>query len=85
MCNEVVDEAVQQHFIPHWFVTSKMIKIKYNALYSDDGLLYFDDDSGNDIFSCNEIGILSVNFIHINLLMKMILSLITDTIIDTIT
>ena len=39
-----------------------MIKKHFNALYADDGLLFFDEDSGNVTFCGNEMGILSVNF-----------------------
>ena len=53
-------------FNPDWFVTSKMIKKLYTALYADDGLLFFDEDSVNVIFCCNEMGILSVNLNNIN-------------------
>ena len=53
--------------IPNWFVTSKMIKKLYTALYADHGLLFFDEDSGNITFCCNEMGILTVNLNNINL------------------
>ena len=65
--------------IPDWFVTSKMIKKLYTALYADDGLLFLDDYSDKVKFYCNEIGILSVNLNNIILmiiLMKMILILL---------
>ena len=41
----------------------------YNALYADDGLLYFDEDCSNVTFCCDEMGILIVNLV---ILMKMI-------------
>ena len=47
--------------IPIWFVTSTMM------VYADDGLLFFDEDSGIIIFCCNEISIPSVNLNNINL------------------
>ena len=53
--------------IPDWFVTSKMIKKLYTALYADDGLLFLDDYSDKVKFYCNGIGILSVNLNNINL------------------
>ena len=53
-------------FNPDWFVTSKMIKKLYTALYADDDSLFFDEDSVNVIFCCNEMGILSVNLNNIN-------------------
>ena len=53
--------------VPEWFVTSKMIKKLYTALYDDDGLLFFDEYSGNVTFCCNKTIILSVNLNNINL------------------
>ena len=53
--------------IPDWFVTCKIIKKLYTALYADDGLLFFDEDSGNITFCCNKMSILSVNLNNINL------------------
>ena len=44
-----------------------MIKTFLNALLVDDNILFFDKNSGNDIFSSNEMGILSVDFDNINL------------------
>ena len=43
-----------------------MIQKLYTALYAD-GLLFFDEDSGNVTFCYNEMGILSVNLNKINL------------------
>ena len=80
MADETVDDCLAAlKLILDWFVASKMIKNLYTALISDDGLLFFDGDSGNVTFCCNEIGVLSVNLSHINLdniLMKMILILL---------
>ena len=57
MCNKAVDESLATpKLIPDWFVTSKMIKERFNALYADAYILYFNEDSGNVAFSCNEIG-----------------------------
>ena len=57
MCNKAVDESLAAlKLIPDWFVTSKMIKECFNALYADAYILYFNEDSGNVAFSCNEIG-----------------------------
>ena len=47
--------------IPDWFVTSKAIKKLYTVLYTDKNILYFNEDSGNVAFSCNEMGILNVD------------------------
>ena len=68
MCDEAVDDSLAAlKLIPDWFVTSKMIKKLYTVLYADDGLLSFDEDSGDVKFCCNEMVILSVNFNNINL------------------
>ena len=62
------DEALAAlKLILYWFITSKMIKKLYAALYVDDDLLFFDEDSGNVTFCCNEMCILSVNLNNINL------------------
>ena len=54
-------------FVPDWFVTSKIIKKLLTALYADNNILYFNEDSGNAVFSCNQMGILSVDLNNINL------------------
>ena len=53
--------------IPDWFVTRKMIKKLYTDLYPDESILYFNEDSGNVAFSCNEMGILNIGRNNINL------------------
>ena len=45
-------------FVPDWFVTSKMIKKLFTALYADENILYFDEDSSNVVFIYNGMGIL---------------------------
>ena len=44
-----------------------MIKKLCTVLNADDGLVLFDEDSGNVTFCCNEMGIRSVNVNNINL------------------
>ena len=44
-----------------------MIKEPFTSLYIDKNILYFNEDSRNVVFSCNEMGILSVNLNNINL------------------
>ena len=66
MTQNICDEAVEDFLaalksISSWLVTSKMIKKLYTVLYADDGLLFFDEDSGDVTFCCNEMGILSVS------------------------
>ena len=63
----VDDSLAATKFIPDWFVTSKMIEKLYTALYTDENILYFDEDSGNVEFSCSENGILCINLNNINL------------------
>ena len=42
MCDEAVDDSlVSLKLIPEWFVTSKMIRKLYTALYADDNVIYF--------------------------------------------
>ena len=76
MCNSVICEdpfmiiddcLAELKFILDWFVTSKMIKKLHTALYADDNILYFSEDSGDVIFFCNEMGIVCVNLNNINL------------------
>ena len=80
MCDEAVDNSLPAlKLIPDWFVTSKMIKKLYTALYANNGLLFFDEDSGDVTFYCDEMSVLSVYLTNINLdniLMKMILILL---------
>ena len=54
-------------FIPDGFVTSKMMKKLLTALYADDNILYFNEDSGDVILFCNEMGIVCVNLNNVNL------------------
>ena len=44
-----------------------MIKELFAALYADENILYFREDSGVVVFSCNEIGIVSIDLKNINL------------------
>ena len=68
MCNKAVDNFLSAlKFVTDWFVTSKIIKKLLTALYADDNILYFNEDAGDVVFSCNEIGIFSICFNKINL------------------
>ena len=55
------------NFFPDWLVTNKIIKILFTALYADENILYFNEDSGNVVFICNEMGIFNIDFNNINL------------------
>ena len=68
MCDEAVDDSLAAlKLVLDWFVTSKMIKKICTALYASDGLLFFDEDSGDVTFCRNEMGILSINLKNNNL------------------
>ena len=54
----VDDLLVALKFVPDWFVTSKMIKKLFTDLCADENILYFNENSSNVIFGCNEMGIL---------------------------
>ena len=53
--------------ILNWFVTGKMIKEPFTALYADESVLYFNENSGNTVFSCNEMSILNIDLNNIYL------------------
>ena len=77
MCDEAVDDCLAAlKFVPDWFVTNKMIKIHFTALYADKNILYFEEDSGNVIFICNEVGILTTDLNTIIMMIKMNLILL---------
>ena len=68
MCDEAVDDSLAAlKLILDWLVTSKMIKTLYIALGTDEDILYFNEDSGNAVFSCTEMGILNIDLNDINL------------------
>ena len=77
MCDKAVDDSLGAlKLIPDWFVTSKTIKKLFTSLYVDKNILYFNEDSGNVKFSCNEMGILNIEILIIILiiiLLKLIL------------
>ena len=67
MCDEAVDDPLAAlRLIHYWFGTSRMIKKLYFALCTDENVLYFNEDSGNFIFSCNEMGILNKHLSNFN-------------------
>ena len=68
MCDEAADDFLPTlNFVPNYFVTSKLIKKLFPASYVDVNILYFDEDFGNVVFNCNEIGILKIDLNCINL------------------
>ena len=51
MCHEAVDDSLAAlKLIPDWLVTRKMIKKPFTALYVDENILYFNEDSRNFTF-----------------------------------
>ena len=66
MIKAVDDSLAAVELIPEWFVTSKMIEKPFAALFVDDNILYFDEESVNAVFSCNEIGIVKIDINNIN-------------------
>ena len=67
ICDKIVNDFLPAlKFVLDWFVTSKIIKELYTSLQADDGMLFFDEDSGNVTFCCGETGILSVNLNNYN-------------------
>ena len=68
MCDEVVDDSLASlQLIPDWFVTSKMIKKLFTALYADENIPYFNESSDDAVFHCNRMGILNTDLNNINL------------------
>ena len=62
MCDAPVDDVVAlSKVISDSFVTSNVVKKLYTALYSDNNIVYFNENYGDVIFSCNKIGILSID------------------------
>ena len=62
------DSLAALKLIPDSFVTSKMIKKIYAALYADENTLYFNEDPDDVTFCCDEMGLNnSVNLNNINL------------------
>ena len=61
MCDEAVDDSLAAlKLIPDCFVTSKMIKKLVTALYADENILYFNEDSGN-------MGVLNIGLNNVSL------------------
>ena len=68
MQDKAVDDCpVVLKLASDWFVTSKMIEIIFTAFYADENMLYFSEDSGNVVFTCNGMGILNIDLNSINL------------------
>ena len=58
MFDKAVDHSLGAlKLVRDWFVTSKIIKQLFTALYTDLNILNYNDDSTNVVFSFNEMGI----------------------------
>ena len=67
MCYESVDDCLAAlKFIPDWFVSSKMNKNLFTALYADGNIIYFNENPCDVLFSCNEMCILNIDLNKIN-------------------
>ena len=56
MCNNAVDDSLAVlRLVPNWFVTTEL----FIAMYADENILCFNEDSGHVAFFCNEMGILN--------------------------
>ena len=68
MCDKTVDYCLAAlKFVPDWFVTSKMIKRLFTALYAHENTLFFNEYFDNVIMSSNEMGVLNIDLNNINL------------------
>ena len=67
MCDEAVDDSLTAlKLIPDSFVISKMIKELFNVLYGNENILYFNEISGDSIFTCSGMDILNIDLNNIN-------------------
>ena len=68
MCDKATDDCLAAFkFVPDWFLTSKMIRIIFTALYADKNIHYLNEDSCNVVFICNGMGILNIDLNNTNL------------------
>ena len=63
MCDEVIDVSLAALKL----IPSKMTKKLYTALCVDENILHLNEDSGNVVFSCNEMDIFNIDLNNINL------------------
>ena len=68
MCYKAVDYCLAAlKFVPEWFVTSNILKILLTTFYTVENILYFNEDTGNVVFTCNGMGILNIDLNSIDL------------------
>ena len=67
MCDKAVDDCLTAlKLVPDWFVTSKMIKKLFTALYADENILCLNEGSGDAVFNCNGLNIYNIDLNNIN-------------------
>ena len=59
MCNKAGDDLL--------LLKAKWWKKIITALYADNNIICFNEDHGNAVFSCNEMGIITIDLNNINL------------------
>ena len=68
MCDKTVDAFLPTlKFVRDWFVTTKMIKNLDHGLFSNDSIIFVNEDSNNITLLSDEMGFLSVDLNNINL------------------
>ena len=66
MCDKAVNDSLAaQKLIPDWFVASKIIEKK--LMLWMEMKIYSNEDSGEVVFNCNEIGVVNIDLNHISL------------------
>ena len=61
------DEAVDDFLSTLNLFLIGLFKKIFTALYANENILHFDEDFGNVVFNCNELGILNTDLNYINL------------------
>ena len=61
------DEAVDDFLSTLNLFLIGLFKKIFTVLYADENILHFDEDFGNVVFNCNELGILNTDLNYINL------------------
>ena len=68
MCHEAVGDCIAALKLVHdRFVINKMIKISFTAFHASENIFYFNEYSGNVVFTCNGMGIFNIDLNHVNL------------------
>ena len=74
ICNKAVDAYLPTlEFVLDWFVTSKIIKKRDHDLFTNNDIIFINEDSSYVTCLSDELDIISVDFTNINALMMLIL------------